>query len=269
MVYFTLKSSINLTLIVIAVLSMASSTQGTQTDPDLSSNILNEDSVKIIIRVERLKVSDMRIADTLDVTVESFGYPIAGYSLLIGMTSSFVEILEVLPGEIQDSCGWEFFNAAPVKTENRPNYPRSLWKAIALAKMSADTSKPICYGVGRKASLLRLVLSNEHIAQVPDTTAAIFFFWAECSDNVISDVTGSQLLVSERIVDYYPVDVGERENIFPTRRGTPNQCINLSRENHPKRLLEFYNGGVEFVLGGDPLIPQSDSSSKFPKPDND
>ena len=129
-----------------------------------------------IVRIDRLVVDDMKLLDTLDVVVESFGNGFAGAVLKLGASSRFIEILEVLPGEICDSCRWEFFRAFEVNTADKPGFPSMLWQVTALAKMSPDSSRPFCYGFAGPGSLLRMVVSSEHVAQVPDTMASVFFF---------------------------------------------------------------------------------------------
>ncbi len=201
-----------------------------------------------IVSIERLTVDDMKLYDTLDVTVESFGRSLAGFLFKVGTTSSFAEIVEILPGEVADSCGWEFFRALQVNTIDQPELPPDLWRVTALAKLSADTTQPLCYGFDRPASLMRLVVSSAHMSRIPDTTAPIFFFWQDCRDNVISDAAGDHLFVSKRVFDYFPVDLPSEKDVFPTRFGAPHQCFNPNIKNAPRRLVEFHNGGVEFKL---------------------
>ena len=186
----------------------------------------------------------------------------AAFDLRLALESRFVEILEILPGEILDSCSWEYFNARAEDESVRENYPRSLWHVVALAELIPDETRPHCYGIGRRASLLRLVVSSEHVDLAPDGTAAIFFFWERCSDNSIAGVTGNVLSVSAKLYDYFPVSDYESDALVPTRLGTPEQCIDPSVQNPLRRRIEFHNGGVEFLMQLMPDSTHSDSTGR-------
>jgi len=213
-----------------------------------------EDTANLVLSIERVAVHSGRILDTLDVTLESGGHLVAGFDIRIALESQYLEILEILPGEVLDSCSWEFFKAKPDDDVARENYPRSVWHVVALAELIVDETEPHCYGLDRQASLLRLVVSSEHVDLAPDAEVAVFFFWESCSDNSVSGVTGNTLLLSSKLYDYYPVDDYESDGLFPTRLGAPEQCIDPSVTNPPRRRIEFHNGGVEFIIQ---LLPDS------------
>jgi hypothetical protein len=218
---------------------------------------------RYIVRIGRVLVTDMRLRDTLDIIVEGTGDEFAGFTLKFGLESRHMDIVEVLRGEVPDSCHWEYFNAFRVNTMDKPGLPRSLWQVTALSKMSADTAQAQCLGLGRPASVARLVVTSEHLSAVPDTTAAIFFFWQDCRDNVLSDPSGDRLMVSSGVFDYFPVDSLGEKDVFPTRFGTPTQCIDPTKYNAPQRVIEFHNGGVEFRLavGAPPVDSLTDSAT--------
>ena len=251
-------------MIFCTLLVLATPVRATREQPDSSQQSSEdssvvlpqeaEDTANFVLSIERLTVHRGRILDTLDITLESGGNLLAAFDLRLALESRFVEILEILPGEILDSCSWEFFNARADEGNARDNFPRSMWHVVALAELIPDETRPHCYGIGRRASLLRLVISSEHVDLVPDGTAAIFFFWESCSDNSIAGVTGNMLSLSAKLYDYYSVGDYESDALFPTRLGAPEQCIDPSVKNSPRRCIEFHNGGVEFLLQ---LLPDS------------
>jgi len=213
---------------------------------------------RYIIRIDRLEIDDMKLRDTLLITVETFGRTVAGFDLKIGSASPFINIERVLPGEINDSCDWEYFKAIPVAIPGDDmNYPSELWQAVALAKITPDTTEPVCFGFEREASLLKLVVANDHVLQTPDTTAPIFFFWEDCSDNSLSDATGSSMIISNKVFDYFGSEMSDSRQLFPTRRGAPRQCISPNAPNKPLRLIDFHNGGVLFRLDLGEEIPEN------------
>ncbi len=212
---------------------------------------------RAIIRCQRITIDDMQLGDTLEITAESFGMQIAGFDLKLGCNSRLVSVVELLPGEVLDSCGWEYFTPSRINTVDREGLPVTLWRAIGLYKISPDTTQPPCISVDGARSLLRIVVSSEHVTEIPDTNAAIFFFWENCSDNSISDESGSSLLISSGVYDYFDVNLVDGKDMLPTRQGVPRQCVRQGVANSPKRVVEFHNGGIEFKF--DPGKPVVDS----------
>lgn len=222
---------------------------------------------RLIVRCERVTVDDMQLDDTLLVTLESLGMPVAGYDLEIGTDSRFITIQDILPGALSDSCGWEYFQARPMDVQGKEDYPSSLWHVVALSKISPDTTTPECYQLEGSVSIMKLVVSSGHITgAIPDTAAPIFFFWENCADNVFSNETGSSLLMAHSVFDYYGVEMTNSKNVFPTRFGVPRQCENPARGPGPRRVIDFHNGGVLFRL--DLGTGSGDSSVSTDKPIN-
>lgn len=208
-----------------------------------------DDSSHVLVRIQRRSVVGRPVNDTLLVTLQTSKRTIAGFDLKIGLTSPYVRIVSILKGEVLDSCRWEYFSAKESPVRNDPGSPRSVWQAVALAQSIGDPKKPQCYGFDREASILKIVLSNSHVLQMPETTAALFFWWEHCTDNVLSESSGEQLFMSLNVLDYYPVDVAETEGVFPNHKGALRQCVSPRAVNRPKRLVVFHNGGVEWRAG--------------------
>lgn len=212
-----------------------------------------DDSSHVLVRIQRLKVIDRPVSDTLLVTLQTSKRTIAGFDLKIGSVSPYMRIVNILQGEVEDSCRWEYFSAKELPARATPGEPRSVWQAVALAQTVGDPKKPKCYGFGREASILKVVVSNSHVLQMPETTAALFFWWEDCTDNVLSGSSGEQLFMSLNVLDYYPVDIAETEGVFPNHLGALRQCVSPRSANRPKRLVVFHNGGVEWKAGGTPI----------------
>ncbi len=210
-----------------------------------------------VVSIDRIHIDDMELDDTITVWLQSFGQRLAGFDLKIGINNPLVDIVEILPGEIYDSCRWEYFNVRQVNTYDRETLPPILWHTVALSEVIPDTTRPVCFGFNRKASLLKIVVSNEHVLDVPDTSVPLFFLWEDCTDNSIASTSGNALLISRRVVDYYPTRPTESSGLFPNRTGPPPQCISEGRSNKPQRRIEFHNGGVEFRFDVDIMEPDS------------
>jgi len=238
------------------------------TTPDsVSVNSLMTDSVDFsgsppfVISIDHVVAVAGRIDDTLDVILKSHGRGVAGFDLKLATANDIVDIVEVLPGELHDSCHWEFFNARRVRgSESTEGYPAAVWRAIALAEVVPDSVRPVCYGLGREVSLLRLVVSSERRDFVPDTAVAIFFFWESCTDNSLANVGGDTLSLSLKTVDHLPTADYKRDSPFPTRFGVPDECLDRAARNRPLRWIEFHNGGVEFRIDPEPDSAEDSSS---------
>jgi hypothetical protein len=244
------KLQLILTLLVLSFSGSMARGESTEESTVVGDTLVEvvEDSIRYVVSVQRVTVADMRIDDTLMISLNSFGNPLAGFELKFAVESPFIYIDTVLPGEVYDSCNWEFFSSRQIDTHNKENYPPVVWQAVALADMMPGADRPVCFGFEREASLIKLVVSNEHIARVPDTVAPIFFFWEDCSDNTIAGISGDTLAISAKVFNYYNVECTEDRELFPTRTGAPKQCIDPAARNKPHREIEFHNGGVEFKL---------------------
>ncbi len=211
------------------------------------------DSTRLLLRVGKLSVFNRKIYDTIPVTLTTFGSKVAGFDLKIGSDNPNIQIIDVLPGEIYDSCHWGYFHQRQINMAGQRYYPASLWQVVGLAQNVGDTAGPSCYGMNREASLVKIVVSNQHVLRMPETKAAFFFFWERCADNVLSGPSGEQLYMSLNVVDYYPANLEEPSGGFPTRRGAPRQCVSPRALNRPRRNIEFSNGGVRFQYNADSL----------------
>jgi hypothetical protein len=209
------------------------------------------------ISIDTLTVSDMKLYDTLDVMLESENIQPAGFALKVATENGLIDILDILPGEIIDSCRWDLFNARQLPSDDPSVGPAEVWQIVALAHQVSGTKSPLCYGLKRPASLARLVVSSAHRANVPDTTIGIFFYWESCRDNAISDCEGSSTLFSKSLEDRVPIRLNLHHAAFPTRAGTPDQCISDRAANPPRRAIVFVNGGVVFKAALAPALPDS------------
>jgi len=209
-----------------------------------SKDSVNTINNPMMVSIERKTITGLNKNDTIMVILSSPFYKLAGFDLKIATNNDFFKIIDILPGEIYDSCQWDFFKARKLKTTDKENYPRDIWKIVALAEMFSDTAKPLCYGLSYPASLAKLVFTSNLISQIPDTIIPVFFFWEYCSDNTIAGVSGDTLFLSSEVVEFYKPDIKIKGNPFPTLKGSPKSCIKAGFKNRPLRLIKFQNGGI-------------------------
>jgi len=207
----------------------------------------------LILSIDRSTSETGSFNDYLDIKLDSHGEPIAGLDIKIACNSELIDIIDIEPGELFDSCGWEFFQARPARSSGQPGRPVTVWQAVALAETVPDSIRPECLSLDRETSLLRVLLTTEHAGIVPDTTIPVYFFWEDCSDNTLSNATGDSLAISVQVYDYFNAPGPPADSLFPTTTGAPGACIDPSSYNRPIRRIEFHNGGVEFTTPVDSL----------------
>ncbi len=220
------------------------------------------DTAAFELSIGRLLIDDMQLNDTLDIVLNTHGRELGAFDLKIAVDNPVVDILTILPGDLQDTCGWDYFNARPIEANNRPELPATLWQVVALAQTVPGKDKPTCFGLDGNLVLARLVLSNEHVPQTPDQNIPIFFFWEDCTDNTIANRTGNTLMLSRHVYDYYGGADPDQPRLFPSRIGAPTECIKTNVINPMRRLIDFHNGGVEFKLNIEPLHPADSTGAQ-------
>ena len=200
------------------------------------------------LTVERLELVNNVFHDTLDIILNTNGNELGGFKIKLASNSSYLDIIDILPGDFPDSCQWRLFQARRIPTENREDYPLHLWQAVGMAEGMPDTTRPVCFTHEGEISLLKVVVASPGHNQMIDTTVSIFFFWEDCTDNTLSDPSGDTIFVSRRVIDYYSENTQVNPELFPNRTGTPRKCVSASTHERIPRLIDFYTGGIEFII---------------------
>jgi hypothetical protein len=182
-----------------------------------------------------------QLIDTVDIGIETSGKPIGGVDIKIGFDSPALEILEIIPGEIPDSCRWKFFNSRDVSFKTSGDAPLGVWQILAMAEFGGGSLRPVCYGFDRKASIAKLVIhvDSSKIDLKTDSIIAIFFYWQDCGDNTVTNISGDSLYLSVN-------SVNEKMTlrVLPSRTGAPASCINPKAQNKPVRGVVFEGGSL-------------------------
>lgn len=208
-------------------------------------------AVRYVVRLPRAYRNPANSQDTVPVTITAVDGDLAGFDLKIASDAPGLSIVDILPGSLGDSCGWEYFAARDLGGGLGGDDIRSLWKVVGLAKASADTSRPACAEIAGEVTAARLVIAYDPAAVGRDSIAALFFYWEDCRDNSLAAADGVRMAISKQVHDYLQRPQTRSAAIFPTRTGAPSQCVKLSLQNRPRRLVDFHNGGIN-VLGPPP-----------------
>jgi len=211
-----------------------------------AGDIFSEDSTKADMPYYRITIESEsyslgQLIDTVDIGIESSGKPIGGVDIKIGFDSPALEILEIIPGEIPDSCRWKFFNSRDVSFKTSGDSPIGVWQILAMAEFGGDMVRPVCYGFDKKASIAKLVIhvDSSQIDLETDSIIAIFFYWQDCGDNTVTNISGDSLYLSEN-----STNEKDTPRVLPSRIGAPASCINPKAQKKPVRGVSFESGGV-------------------------
>ena len=182
-----------------------------------------------------------QLIDTINIGIESSGKPIGGVDIKIGFDSPALEILDIIPGEIPDSCRWKFFNSRDMSSRNSGDSPTGVWQILAMAEFGGDSVRSVCYGFDRRASIAKLIIhvDRSQIDLETDSMLQIFFYWQDCGDNTVTNLSGDSLYIS--------LNSANKEDtlrVLPSRTGAPASCINPNGLNKPVRGVGFESGEV-------------------------
>ncbi len=200
----------------------------------------------LIIRIDTAIFDYEQLRDTVNIILANTGHPIAGFELNVGVSSRAISILEILPGEVSDSCNWETFNIKNAIGGNAEGAPSAIWQILGMAEFMPDSVRPLCYGFDRPASIARLVveLDSNKVRTSGRDFWPIYFYWQDCTDNTVTNTLGDSLLMSVSVDGIsYSDSTGMAFNL-PSRYGAPGSCIKPKAQNKPIRKVAFVNGGV-------------------------
>lgn len=226
----------------------------------LSADSTGSESARYVVRLPRVHHNFANSRDTVPVTLTATDGDLAGFDLKIASDAPEITISDILPGNLTDSCGWEYFAARDLSPTISDEAIRSLWKIVGLAKSSADTSRPVCGEVEGEVTVAWLVIDYIRSGPGQDTLAALFFYWEDCRDNSMAGRDGVRMAISNQVHDYLQRPQSRSPGAFPSRTGAPSQCVKLSAPNHPRRSVDFHNGGIN-LLRPEPQPATTDSGS--------
>lgn len=200
----------------------------------------------LMIKIDTAVFDYEHLRDTVDIILSNIGHPIAGFELNVGVSSRAISILEVLPGEVPDSCNWETFNVKNSIGRNAEGAPGAVWQIVGMAEFVPDSVRTLCYGFDRPASIARLVveLDSNRVRTSGQDFWPIYFYWQDCTDNTVTNTLGDSLMMSVSVDGIsYSDSTGMAFNL-PSRYGAPGSCIKPKAQNKPIRKVAFVNGGV-------------------------
>lgn len=183
------------------------------------------------------------------------GSPIGGFDLLIQYDPTVLSFNTADPGELINTCDWEYFDYRHGDAGNcgANACPTDKIRLVAVADLNDGANHPTCYGqtptVLRELALLQFLVTNDSTLECE--FSPIQFSWYDCGDNAISSKLGDALYISRNVYNF-----GNPNNIagdftFPTLNGANSNCDQLEGEFNPLRYIDFINGGIGIVCPSD------------------
>jgi len=190
---------------------------------------------------------------TVDLTLESIDpqQGLGGFDLLIAYDNSALSPQSALPGAIYTECGWEYFTYRfGANGICSGGCPSGLMRLVGIAETNNGANHPGCASPTPFVGTLPVTLAHVVFLISNNRTlecqyVPIRWFWVDCTDNTLSNASGSQLYVSDKVFESgnsNPVNNGT--GTFPTYLGAQNSCLVPGPKGTPIRNIDFQNGGV-------------------------
>ncbi|MBD3402152.1 hypothetical protein GF420_04600, partial [candidate division GN15 bacterium] len=204
---------------------------------------------------------------------------IGGFNLLLSYDASALTFLGAEEGGILTECSWEYFTYRTGPFGNcGTGCPTGMVRLVGIAEYNDGPSHPTCFANGAGTlpngdpfvatsdsvlANLRFLVSND--GNLECQFVPVSFYWYQCGDNTMSDVSGELLYIERSVWRYVGGDAGDvfadipdsyTEIIdapgFPGGAGVPDECAeNEPGKPLPVRMLDFWNGGVDIICAGD------------------
>lgn len=192
----------------------------------------------------------------VEVTIENGHFDLAGFDLLLYYDASALSFINAEAGELLQYCGWEHFS---YRFGSRGNCdgacPSGLLRLIGIAETNNGAIHPECFGAPTsdpwQLAVMTFYVSNDRTLNC--MYAPITFFWDDCGDNALSNVSGDSMIIDSKIYDFEGNLIWDEldDYMYPENErlpftGTPDWC-GLEGKVPPVRCIDFIYGGVDIV----------------------
>jgi hypothetical protein len=242
-------------------------TDGGNIDPGCADN--NADTcdftvtvVNFLITIEKTHQSIQGQGQAVEVNMQNSGfenYPMGGFDFLFAYDASALTFQSATPGQFLTDCGWEYFTYRYGSNGNcGTGCPSGEIRVNAIAETNNGSNHPTCFtnsgSISNQLTVLNFLVTNDRTFEC--MYAPVQFYWYDCGDNTISDVSGEQLFINNHIYNFedtllinYSVDLANPTVPFPSYSGATLDCdiSLLDGKPDPLRFIDFVNGGVDIV----------------------
>jgi hypothetical protein len=211
-----------------------------------------------IFRIEKTEKTLQGHYANVSVTIENSDFEMGGFDFLIAYDASALIFTEAQPGDLLDTCDWEYFTYRFGADGNCGNAcPSGLLRLIGLAETNNGPYHPSCYGPPdtdpHELARMTFMVSNNRVYN--GQYIPIEFFWGDCGDNSISSVDGEILYIDRAIYDFEGNLIWDEEDDLQFSEdaripfvGAADYCLNPDPDKPSAiRCPEFVNGGIDII----------------------
>jgi len=229
-----------------------------------SCNTVNADTCCFTIKLDpKFRVSIQKVHNVLqghyqEVSINLDGSyesePMGGFDFLIAYDASALAFVNADPGQLLETCHWEYFTYRFGAFGNCGDAcPSGLLRLVALAETNNGENHPACFtsASGTELATINFYVSNDRTLEC--MYVPIYFYWMDCTDNAISSKFGDTLFVEARVFAFEGFEGPEFEITdhaveLPSATGIPDECLDGDKL-YPVRFVDFRAGGIDIVCG--------------------
>ena len=163
---------------------------------------------------------------------------LGGFGLNIKFAPDVMTLVDIIPGDAMESCGWEYFS---YRVDDD-----GIITVVGLAETNDGSNHPTCYLTGGESEFFVLKLYIPSSESAVGSGYLVEFYWSECTDNLFTNLTGNTLFGSASVFSFSDVDI-THDQPLPTISGMPDACLESLNGGNVTALREvnFYNGIIE------------------------
>ena len=208
--------------------------------------------ISVSVQSAQVSISNLMLRQgheyTLSINADSFDSDIGGFDLLIAVDQKKYSIEAVTPGDLSETCNWEYFTHRII-IDSLGLYDigdnTDLLQIYALADNGSGGAT--CFNQPGSFSLVNMQISTSYQAFMNDLDCQfvpIQFYWRDCSDNIVSSVNADTAHVGFELYDYGRIE----PSLYPFPGfGVPVDNCPGSGGLTTVADLTFINGGLDFI----------------------
>lgn len=226
-----------------------------------------DDSAKIKIWLEADTVAERGQYVQVDINMNNDSIQLGGFDLLFMYESAAFTLEEVLPGNSIPNCDWEYFTFRYETIVDSSSLPPNylLARIVAVADLSSNPNTPYCYlNKPGTQTLAELYFRTTDNPAYQNRLSPVRFYWADCGDNMFSDMSGQNSMVSRFVYDDNSmggyINITDSFATMPTATGyQPDECFPIKPVSH---YVDYYNVNVEIEPSDSIIVPPDSARIK-------
>jgi hypothetical protein len=181
-------------------------------------------------------------------------FPIGGFDFLIAYDASALSAINAEPGELIDEGGFEYFTYRFGPFGNCDGgCPSGMLRIVGLRELNNGVINPNYPSAPGELAKINFFVSGD--LNLECQVIPVSFYWLDCGDNTLSDVSGNFLFVGLNVFDYEGNLIDSAQSFGYT--GPDDECFDTVYssdeifKNAPLGAVYFKNGCVRIICKDD------------------